>query len=339
MTLETHILDIIEGKKKAPLTKALLGVISQGYRAGVALRHFAYDWILPTTKLKIPVISIGNIVAGGTGKTPFVEYLAQNFAPKKVAIATRGFRRKSKKTIVIKEDTPVEDCGDEPYLLAQKLPDSIVIVDDSRAFAGYLAQIYGAEILILDDGMQHRQLHRDLEIVMMHAEDLFGKKHFLPAGLLRDSPKRLKTAHHIILTGVQNEEHFSEIQTLLAKYTSASITAMQLSVENQLEFMNKKVAAFCAIANPSRFYQTLESMGCKVISSIQKPDHISFTKEELEDFSKKNKEAECLVCTEKDFVKIPKDLLITLPIIPVQISYFPVFGKEFLEKRIQEVKR
>lgn len=338
MTLETHILDIIEGRKKAPLIKALLGLIAQGYRAGVAVRHFGYDWIIPSTKLKVPVISIGNIVAGGTGKTPFVIYLAKALHPKKIAIATKGYRRNCKKTVIVKKDTSPHMCGDEPFLLSQKLPEATVIVDESRAFAGYLAQIYGAEVLLLDDGMQHRQLHRDMEIVVMHSDDLFGKGNYLPAGLLRDSPRRLKRATHIILNGIHDEEHFAKVTELLASYTSAPITAMDIVIENKEEVAGKKVACFCGIASPSRFKSTLARLGCEIESSIEKPDHVAFTKEELETFCSKVKGADCLVCTEKDFVKLPKDLTLPLPIVAVRISHIPSFGKESLEKRIQEVK-
>ena len=339
MTLETKILDIIEGRKKAPLTKALLGVMSQCYRAGIFAHHFIYDWVLPSTKLQIPVISVGNIVAGGTGKTPFTLYLAQAFSPKKVAILSRGYRRKSKKTVIVKKETSPEECGDEPFLLAQKVPTASVIVDSNRAFAGHLAQVLDADLVLLDDGMQHRKLHRDIEIVVMDANDLFGREHFLPRGLLRDSPKRLKLAQHIIVNGVRDEEHFAKAQTLIRFYSDAPITAMELIVENSTKLTSKKVAAFCAIANPKRFHNTLKTLGCDIVRSMEKPDHAPFAQDELERFANLAKGAECLVCTEKDAVKLPKNLQLHLPIIPVEISLSPTFGKEHLERRIQEVKQ
>ena len=338
MVLETHILDLIEGRKSSPVAKALLGAMSQCYRAGVSLRHFAYDWIIPIAQLQIPVISVGNIVAGGSGKTPFVEYLAKALAPKKVAILSRGYRRKSRKTVVVKEWTSPEECGDEPYLLAQKVPEATVIVDADRAFAGLLAQILDADLVLLDDGMQHRKLNRDIEIAVMHADDLFGKAHFLPRGLLRDSPKRLKNAHHIILGGVRDEEHFSKLEKLIRHYSNAPITAMELFVENSTKLASKKVVAFSAIANPKRFHNTLKSLGCDIILSEEKPDHTAFTEEEIQRLANLAKGAECLVCTEKDAVKLPKNLHLHLPVIPVRISLTPTFGKEHLEKRIQEVK-
>lgn len=303
--LETHILKIIRGEKKAPVTAALLKLVSHGYKLGVSIRNTAFDRFYRPAKLKTPVISVGNIVAGGTGKTPVIEYLSQALAPKKIAILTRGYRRKSKKNILITPDTLVEECGDEPYLLAQRMPTATIIVGADRVHSGLRAQESGAEILLLDDGMQHRRLHRDIEIIVMQADDLFGGGHFLPRGLLRP-------------------------------YTDAPITAMQLRVENSHEISSKKVAVFSAIANPKNFYKTLKTLGCDIVETIEKPDHHSFTPEELQGLANRAKGATILVCTEKDAVKLPKNL--HLPIVPVKISLSPTFGREHLEKRIQEVK-
>jgi tetraacyldisaccharide 4'-kinase len=338
MTLETHLLDIIEGKKAAPVTRALLRLLSQGYRAGVSTRHFLYDWVLPVKKAPLPVISVGNIVAGGTGKTPIVHYLANFLAPKKVAILTRGYRRKGSAPLLLNPNTPVEACGDEPYLLFQKLPDAKILVGKNRFEAAQIAPFLKVDLLLLDDGMQHRRLHRDLEIGVLHAGDLFGKGFYLPRGLLRDSPKRLEKAHLILLTGVKDQAHFDALLPLIRKYTQAPVTAMQLQVENSSDVASKKVAAFCAIAAPQRFHDTLKTLGCDTVLSELKPDHVPFEPEELERLANRAQAlgAQCLVCTEKDAVKLPKELKLPLPLIPLKIALYPTFGKEHL-KTIQEV--
>ena len=342
MTIETHILDIIEGKQSAPLTKALLNLLSQCYRLGVGLRHFAYDTILPVEKVPLPVISVGNIVAGGTGKTPFVRYLAERLESKrKVAILSRGYRRKGEKTLVVKKETLPEECGDEPFWLAKVLSQAHVIVGSDRVFAGHLAQRLNAQVILLDDGMQYRRLDRDIEIGLIHAADPLGKGFFLPRGFLRDSPKRLSKAHLIVLTGIKDGNQLTQIEKQIRLYTTAPITVMDIIVENQEELASKKVAAFCAIAAPSRFFQTLKTIGCDPVVIEQKPDHREFSEKEIEQLSNRahEKGAECLVCTEKDAVKLPKNLKIPLPIIPVKISFTPTFGKRHLEKIIQEVSR
>ncbi|MDN3506966.1 MAG: tetraacyldisaccharide 4'-kinase [Simkaniaceae bacterium] len=324
---------IIRGEKKAPLRASLLKLLSHGYHLGIKTRGMAYDHLLKPKKLNIPVISVGNIVAGGTGKTPIIEYLAKALAPKHVAILSRGYRRQSKKNILITPDTAVEECGDEPYLLQKRLPEATIIVGANRVQTGHLAEFHGAEVILLDDGMQHRKLHRDIEIVVMQANDLFGGGHFLPRGFLRDHPKRLETADHILINGAKN---LDEIEEKLRPYSDAPLTSLELRVENSHEISSKKVAAFCAIGNPKNFYKTLKTLGCDIVETLEKSDHLSFSSEELQGLANGAKGASILVCTEKDAVKLPKNL--HLPIIPVKISLSPTLGKEHLEKTIFEVK-
>lgn len=334
MKLEKNVIDIIEGRKKAPLAKNLLRAMSQGYRAASAVRNLAYDYVLPQAKLRVPVVSIGNIVAGGSGKTPFVEYLAKALSPKKIAILSRGYKRHTKKTVLVKPTTPTEFCGDEPALLARKLPEARILVGKSRAFTGQLAQMLDSEVILLDDGMQHRALARDVEICVMHSDDLFGKDHFLPRGFLRDSPKRLKKADLIILNGVEDEAHFEKLKAILRPYTKAPIASMKLQVENSAELTSKKVAAFSAIAQPRRFEKTLKTLGCDIVASHEKPDHDSFSIEEVQMLA--NSGAQCLVCTEKDAVKLPEKLHLQIPLIPVKISHVPQFGEEHIQEMIEK---
>jgi len=340
MTLESKVLEIIEGKKSAPLSRALLRVMSHCYQAGAYLHRFAYDLVIPTTKLSIPVVSVGNIVAGGSGKTPFVHYLAEKLSSSmSVAILSRGYGRKSSKTVVVDSSTTAEECGDEPYFLAQKLPQAKVIVDRKRTFSGHLATTLEAKIAILDDGLQYHPLERDFDIVVMDARDLFGKGFYLPRGLLRDSPKRLKNANHIILNGVFAEEEFEKAVAQIRKWSEAPITAMELKVKNSTELASKKVTSFCAIANPARFQKTLGRLGCDVVEKLEKGDHQPFTVDELDRLANRAKEkgAEIVVCTEKDRVKLPEKLSLSLPLIPVEVTLVPKFGKEKLDHLIKQI--
>lgn len=341
MKLETKILAIIEGKKTSPLIKALLVLMSQCYRAGVHLRHLAYDTIVPTSKLKVPVISVGNIVAGGTGKTPLVRYLAAEIAKsEKVGILTRGYRRKGTAShILVKDETEPRECGDEPYWLAKKVPDAKVIVGSDRVYTGYIAQVLDVKTILLDDGMQYRRLERDIEIGVMHADDLFGSGFYLPRGLLRDSPKRLAKAHLIVVNGVTSEEQYEKLEKEIRPYTSAPITAMQLQVENGSEIASKKIGVFCAIAAPKRFHNTLKTLGCEIVESLEKPDHLPFGNEELQHLANRafDKGATALVCTEKDAVKLQENHQCRLPIIPLETTLSPLFGKEHLDQIITKV--
>lgn len=187
MKAQQHLLEIIEGKKSAPLTRSLLRLLSCGYLAGVKVRNTAYDrGTLKEVDSGLFVISIGNIVAGGTGKTPLAAFIAEELSQKKkVAILSRGYRGTLGKDILhVTSKTPPSLCGDEPRLLADMLPEVLVFAGKDRVQAAEKAKAAGAEILLLDDGMQHRRLRRDVEIVAMHKDNLFGYGAFFAFGAL-----------------------------------------------------------------------------------------------------------------------------------------------------------
>jgi tetraacyldisaccharide 4'-kinase len=310
MPLESYVLDIIEGKRRG---KFLLKALSYLYQAGVRLRNQAYDLgLLAAHDAGLPVISVGNIVAGGTGKTPFVKFLAEKLSSEfRVAILSRGYRSAIEKTdqnLLITPETEVSACGDEPYWLARALPHVQVWVGKNRLESAKLAQQKGAEVLLMDDGMQHRQLKRDFEIVLVDGEDPFGKGFFLPRGLLRDAPHRLRQADCVIAI-----DPSEEIEEQLRAFTEAPIIhARRVS---ELSLKGKKVAVFCAIGNPQRFLKSIREAGGTIAATFFKPDHDPFTAEELRAFAKESG-AEALICTEKDHVKLPADFSCAIPVIP-----------------------
>lgn len=309
----------------------LVKIFSYGYQAALALRHWCYDHFFTPTKLQVPVISIGNIVAGGSGKTPVVHYLASQIGPEKVAILSRGYKRKGKGIVKVEPTTSFKKCGDEPLFLAQKLQGAQVFVGKNRIETGHLVENSTLSCILLDDGMQHRKLHRDVEICVVNVADI-DQKYFLPCGRLREDPKRLKNVDLVIVNGAQNEEIFEQAKHYVRQFTQAPITGMAVDVLNAQEIQNKKVAAFCAIASPQRFYDTLKQCGCHIVKAISKPDHAPFSAKELKTLSQ-TPGIEALVCTEKDAVKFPKDL--SLPIIPVQIALTPTVGNDHLQTIIK----
>ena len=264
MQLETHVLEIMEGRRRG---KAVLRTLSYLYRAGVALRNRFYDaGLLKARDAGLPVISIGNISAGGTGKTPFVKLLAEELSKKfQVAILSRGYHSTSEKTeqvFQVTSETDVAFCGDEPYWLARCLPQVQVWVGKSRLEAARRAKENGAQLILLDDGMQHRQLKRNMEIVLVDGEDPFGNGFFLPRGLLRDSPLRLNKAHFLIVIkptriGIKKE---------LTSLTKAPLILAERRTEVSL--IGKKVAVFCAIAKPQKFLQSVRDAGGDIVASF-----------------------------------------------------------------------
>ncbi len=302
MSLKNCVIEIMKGKRKG---KSVLHFLSYLYQSGVAVRNFAYDQgILKTTQVSVPVISIGNIVAGGTGKTPLVKFLAKELIKNfHVAILSRGYCSLVEKrgaSLLITPTTTVSECGDEPFWLAQQIPEAEVWVGRDRSISAQRAEKNGADVIILDDGMQHRQLKRDFEVVVVDGTDPLGQGFFLPRGWLRDTPSRLKNADLIVVT-----ESRSGVEELLRSYTRAPIVAVEVKTSTSL--VGKRVAAFCAIGSPHRFLQTIKKAGGQVVASFFKPDHTPFNAKAIEQFKASSK-ADLLICTEKDFVKLSNSI-------------------------------
>ena len=320
--LNSYVLDIMEGRRPG---RPLLRALSYLYRTGITLRNVAYDLgLLKAHDVQIPVVSIGNIIAGGTGKTPFVKFLAEELSKKfKIAIVSRGYRSKIEQTNQVFQVNPEMDassCGDEPYWLARDLPQVQVWVGKSRVNSAKSAKENGAEMVLMDDGMQHRSLKRDIEIVLVDGEDPFGKGFFLPRGLLRDSPARLKKADCIVVIGPSTKTFEQELR----HFTQAPIVFAERVTNVSLK--GKKVAVFCAIGKPQNFLQSVREAGGEVVASFFKPDHDPFYPEELQKFAEEC-HADVLVCTEKDQVKLPKDFKCRLP-ISVLTSHLKISGNE-----------
>ncbi|HSX38418.1 MAG TPA: tetraacyldisaccharide 4'-kinase [Chlamydiales bacterium] len=273
----------------------------------VFIKNKAYDaeWIQPI-RVHCIVVSIGNIVAGGTGKTPFVKMLASRFSERKVAILSCGFG----------------PMPDEAMLLQRRLPNARIYIGKSRVLLAEQAVREGAELILLDDGFQHRKLHRDVDVVLLRKDDPFGKGHFLPWGFLRDSPKRLKNADALFIQG----RDFRHCPVRILNERQECIPSIQ----------KWKTAFFCGIANPDSFKKILCDLGADIVAELRLADHEMAHPKRLEKFAlrAKNLGAKCLMTTEKDFIKGPK---CSLPILFVEIEIEWVKGGERLEKLIAKI--
>lgn len=330
-----YFLELINGRHNgvfANCLRALLLAFSWIYGGIIAIRNLAYDHhLLRRNRPAVPlIISIGNITAGGTGKTPAVLMLSQALSKSTpLAILSRGYKSpaetKKHPLILCQGSGPLfsaAQCGDEPYLLAQNLPEAIVIVGKNRSASAQMAYSLGAKIVVLDDGMQHRRLDRDLEIVMIDARNPFGNGYLLPRGLMREHAYALKRADLLILNHVEEDNHYSHVQQQLKHYSDAPTVGVRLELQHIyndqrqpiLSLSKKRVGIFCGIANPERFQQTVSQQGAQVIKHHFLPDHAPFDRNALMQFAKECQAqgAEFLVCTEKDFVKL--DLPNNLPI-------------------------
>ncbi len=296
------------------------------YTLGVSLRNRLYDWgILPSCALKLRAISVGNIQIGGTGKTPFTEYLARLLLKQgvRVAILTRGYRRQYRGVMVVDESNrskvSPQQIGDEPYLLLQNLPEVILGVGADRCeTAKRILQRYPEAVFLLDDGFQHRRLPRRLDVVLIDPTRWSRWPFLFPLTHFRDVKSSLRRAGLIVLTrsGQQPEQtrrveswirahlHCPIIRATVVPRELVPIFGGKRLIPNQLA--NRRVAAFCGLANPQQFFRTLTEAGALLVYTRAVPDHHHYTEQEVQNIARRAvaRGAQWLVTTQKDAVKI-----------------------------------
>lgn len=308
----------------------LLSPLSAAWSAGSSLKNILYDrhW-LPIRRLPIPVVSIGSLAAGGSGKTPLVHLLAktlQTFG--KTAILSRGYRA----------EISGLKLGDEMQMLKNRLPHCLVFVGKNRQALGKRAVEAGAQVALLDDGFQHRRLHRDIELLVFDVSNPFGYGAFLPRGLLRDGLEQLRRADALFVHG--------EGKLDLSAHTSAPCIGVKPKIlrivdaksHKAVSLKRCKVGAFCAIAHPRRFLKSLHQAGCESVESWFLADHALPKAGALQEYARrcKRKGAEALLCTEKDAVKLfTKDL--ALPLYYLEMELEIISGQAVWDSLIEKI--
>ena len=276
-----------------------------------------------TTKLDRPVISVGNITAGGTGKTPLVEWIAKTIAArgKKVCILTRGYGRENpQRQVVVSDGTSIlatpGEAGDEPYLLATKLLGSAVVISniDRISAARYAVENFNVDCFVLDDGFQHLRVARDLNIVTVDATNPWGGGELLPYGRLREPLSGLSRADCVVLTRCDQATHLDSLRAELSDLIHdrpVFLSKMQ-PVKNLLP--TGPVAAFCAVGNPQSFFTQLHTAGYEVVLEKTYADHHSYTQQDITHLLNETSRAGAtnLITTAKDAVKL-RSLSFTLP--------------------------
>lgn len=322
----------------------LLEVASWIYRALVGLRALAYGrgW-MRRKEVSVPVISVGNICLGGTGKTPLVEVIARTLAEgrKRVAILTRGYKGSFPGEALVVSDGghllagPAE-AGDEAFLLARQLPSVAVIVGRDRFLSGSLAiRQLGADLLVLDDAFQHLALQRNLDIVLIDASEPFGYGHLFPRGLLREPLEALLRADVLVIVREDKQDAVEEVKKVLPRYNPRApifigerrpLFWVEMPGETRRgleELRGKRCVAFSGIANPSSFLSRLSSLEVEVARSLPFPDHHPYSARELQQVAREARagDAHALLTTEKDAVRIPADFFPSpLPLLYLRIE-------------------
>ncbi|MGE4286419.1 MAG: tetraacyldisaccharide 4'-kinase [Phycisphaerae bacterium] len=288
---------------------AILKALACLYRYAVCRRNDRFDRRLnESVMISRPVLSVGNITAGGTGKTPIVILLCEMFndAGLKVAVLTRGYAAK-------------DGFADEPEEIKLACPSAKVYVNPSRVKGAEEALAAGPpDIFVMDDGYQHRQLHRDINLLVIDASCPFGFGRLLPAGLLREPLSSIGRADICFITKGEmvSEERLGEIEQQVhsiknipivrTRQAPAKAVLLDGTTLSPAELCGKKAFAFCGIGNPKSFFNMLRNAGIELACTKAFPDHYSYSAEEIKQMLYKAGNVDIILMTRKDYVKVSR---------------------------------
>ncbi|WP_417386045.1 tetraacyldisaccharide 4'-kinase [Gimesia sp.] len=342
---ELEYLRIISGQRQDWRARLLyqpcLRFLSLLYRVGVGFRNRMFDWRLRSVRtVDVPVVSLGNLTTGGTGKTPFVAWLTQWFQNqhKQVALLSRGYRA-----------LPGE-VNDEKLLLDRLCPGVPHFQNPDRCSSADKAIEAGAQVLILDDGFQHRKLGRTIDLVLIDAVCPWGHGYLLPRGLMREPAASLRRADFVIVTRVDqcSATELDQLKQELVKLVPADRMATAVFQPHALinvtdetvpleSVQGKRVWAFCAIGNPAGFRLTLEQAGFDVAGLLVFADHHHYSRDDVQEIGSRAKEAEVdlILTTCKDLVKLSEPMFCGIPVWGLEIGVQFRDGRELLERMLQ----
>ncbi len=338
---------VLSGSRSGVLPSFVRGGLSLAspfYHAGVTLRNLAYDrgW-KQSHSVDRPVISVGNITTGGTGKTPLVAWLVNELhkSQRTPVILSRGYRSLS------------GGENDEKRLLDQLCPGTVHVQNPDRvAAARQICRETSGDVIVLDDGFQHRRLVRDLDLVLIDALNPWGYGKLLPRGLLREPKSSLSRADVVIMTRADqiNEETRDSLKTEISRWADlfiaecafepTSLVSFSGSEKTFAEVDSESVGAFCGIGNPAGFRRTLCRMGLPVTENRFRifPDHHDYSEQDIIELKQwaAERRIETLLTTRKDLVKIPCDQVHGIPLWAVEISTRFLSGRDGLMSRISQ---
>ncbi len=314
-----------------------LTLLSVGYRLGLAVRERAYGWgLLGTGRLPCPVISIGNITLGGSGKTPTVELaaLALRELGASPGVVSRGYGRQSRGVAVVADRDGVKldarAAGDEPLLLAERLPGIPVVVGENRFEAGRAAvEQCGATVLVLDDAFQNRAAGKDLEVLVLNGRAPWGNGRLFPRGSLREPLSALARADMVVVTNAADADATAVSERLRRYNDRASVVRAAYHVTEAQEMRSgrraeasalagRRLLAFCGLGSPKSFSDTLAGLGVRLGGTMEFPDHHWYTVTDLQELAQQATAigAEGIVTTEKDWIRLRG---LGLPLVPLWV--------------------
>jgi len=335
------------GRPFSPLYSGIMKARETLYLKGFKRSH----------QLNVPVISVGNLTMGGTGKTPVVGMLALKLKEKgfRPAIISRGYGGAAGNKVNVVSDgkeifLDAKAAGDEPCFLAKNYPEIPVLTGIVRVLpCKHAVEKLGCNILILDDGFQHMSVQRDLDLVLFSAATLAGNSRVFPGGDLREPVSALKRCHAFILTGITKElkkrcfafgkllhQRFPEKPVFYFSYQPAGVTSLQNSTTDKVSALPSPLIGFSGIAQPELFHSTLQKQGVLLTKFMPFKDHQSYTQALIKKIARQAAitGAKGLITTEKDLIKLPRDSF-ALPCFALKMEVqpdqpFELFWKEKL---------
>lgn len=334
---------VVTGERRgmdALLARAGLRLLSVPYALAAMLRNWCYDrgWF-GSRRVPVPVLSVGNLTMGGTGKTPCVEYLA--------AVCRDRFQRRP--VILSRGYGAAAGPNDEAMVLEENLPDVPHLQGrDRAALAETAIEELEADMLILDDGFQHRRLQRDCDIVLLDATRPLAREWVCPGGMLREPAAGLRRAHCAILTRCDQSNTVAEQRGWLARRfpklpVAESIHAPVTWGPHDLPidaFRDRPAAAFCGIGNPRAFEQTLAALGCRPSTTRVFPDHHNYTRTDVDDLTRwaETLPADAaILTTQKDWVKLRLDSLGGRTLAALRIGLKLTAGEPELHAKLESL--
>ncbi len=329
----------------ATLGRTGLSAIEIPYESLIRLRNYGYDHsILTVKKASAPVISVGNLTLGGTGKTPLVAWLAHWFAQhnKKPAIISRGYKAKT------------GQLSDEAAELKILLPTVPHYANKQRIIVAREAVAKGSDVLLLDDGFQHRQISRDLNLVTIDATDPFGCNRLFPRGLLREPLWGLKRADALVLTRTDQvsiktrneiqEQCFQFVGShdkpwIETEHRPSNLRLVDGTTQPLKTLQDKRILSLSAIGNPAAFHRTLTTLGHEPVATLTFPDHHTYTTDDIHRISEETESvgAEIIVTTLKDLVKLPLASVRNRPLCALEIGIQFQTGLQDLEYLLNKI--
>jgi tetraacyldisaccharide 4'-kinase len=332
-----------------PAASRVLSVAARGYRGLLGTRDWLYALgVLRSHRLGCPVVSVGNLTVGGTGKTPAVELAVRTLLElgHRPAVVSRGYGRRTHGIQIVADAASIrldaEEGGDEPFLLARRLPGVPVVVGGNRHAAGrHAITRFGVSAIVLDDGFQHRTLAKDVEIVMARARAPWGNGRLLPRGPLREPVSALRRASLIVVSGASSADDVAEVADAARRYAPRTpvlaarhvptdcweVATMKYQPVESL--LGKRLFAFAGIGAPAGFRHTLKEAGVVEAGFSRFADHHWYTREEIRglDAAAAACGADGLVTTEKDWVRLRRLPVPKRPIYVVGVRLVLLSGE------------